>query len=269
MKSTRSQGPTRYAGALGALLSCALFSGAVWVGCGGGDSDDSDDGTSTGGSGGSGGGTSNAGGSGGGGSSLPSRVVASANPPESGECISSGECRSDTPGTPACAIVAGAYRVCTYQPAVATAASTSPAADECNATKACPSGESCYPVLAFAGGLCGNAPPVRRNACRKDGCTADTDCPGGVCGPPGLTVDEQIIGGAVRECIKASCKSNADCTKQANGQCALVQATCSGSTYIAPELACVYPSGCTGNENCPTSTPSICRVINGVGTCVQ
>jgi hypothetical protein len=89
-----------------------------------------------------------------------------------------------------------------------------------------------------------------------------------VCGPRGLTVDDQIIGGAIRQCIKASCKSNADCTAQANGMCALVQATCSGSTYLAPELACVYPSGCTGNENCPTTMASTCRVLEGVGTCV-
>jgi hypothetical protein len=199
---------------------------------------------------------------------LPSRVVASANPPELGECISAGECMSGTPGTPACATVAGAYRVCTYQPAPATAASANPAGDECNATKACAAGSTCFPVLAFASGLCGNAPPVQRNACRKDACTSDAECMGGVCGPRGLTVDEQILGGAIRECIKASCKSNADCTAQANGMCALIQATCSGSTYIAPEFACVYPSGCTGNENCPTTMASICRVLNGVGTCV-
>jgi hypothetical protein len=198
---------------------------------------------------------------------LPSRVVASANPPEPGECISGGECMSMTPGAAACATVAGAYRVCTYQPPVAMGSSMNAAADECNATKACADG-TCYPVLAFAGGLCGNAPPIQRNACRKDGCASDADCPGGACGPRGLTVDENILGGAIRECIKASCKSNADCTAQANGMCALIQATCSGSTYIAPEFACVYPSGCTGNENCPTNTASICRVIGGVGTCV-
>jgi hypothetical protein len=143
------------------------------------------------------------------------------------------------------------------------------AADECNATTPCAAGSTCYPVLAFAGGLCGNAPPVVRNACRKDGCAADSDCPGGVCGPRGLTVDEQILGGAIRECITASCKSNADCTARANGMCALVQATCSGSTYLPPELACVYPDGCTGSENCPRTGGTICRVLNGVGSCVS
>lgn len=262
MMSTRSQGATRTAGALGALLSCALFSGAVWVGCGGGDSDDSDGGGSTGGS------SSNGGsGGGGGGQALPSRVVAAADAPETGECISAGECRNGI-GTPACATVAGAYQVCTYQPAVATAASMYPTADECSDSKPCPAGSSCFPVLAFANGLCGNAQPIQRNACRKDGCASDADCPGGVCGPRGLTVDEQILGGAIRECITASCKSNADCTAQANGMCALVQATCSGSTYLPPELACVYPNGCTGPENCPRTGGTICRVLNGVGSCV-
>jgi hypothetical protein len=241
-------------------LSCALFSSAVWFGCGGGDSGDSDDSASTGGS------SSSTGGSGGAASQgLPSTPQANANAPEAGECISAGECRNGI-GTAACATVGGAYRVCTYQPAVATAASLNPASDECNASKACATGSSCFPVLAFANGLCGNAQPIQRNACRKDSCTSDSDCSGGVCGPRGLTVDEDVIGGAVRECIKASCKSNADCTAQANGICGLVQATCSGSTYIAPELACVYPNGCTGNENCRAG--ALCRVLNGVGTCV-
>jgi hypothetical protein len=249
-------------------LSVALFSGAVWVGCGGGDSDDSDGGGATGGSNGNGGSGAASSGSGGSSQALPSRVVASANPPEARECISAGECNGGPPGTPACDTVAGGYNVCTHQPAPATGASMNAAADECNATKPCAAGSTCYPVLAYAGGLCGNAPPVQRNACRKDGCTSDADCPGGVCGPRGLTVDEDILGGAIRECIKASCKSNADCTAQANGICALVQGTCAGSTFLAPELACVYPNGCTGNENCPTNTAVICRVLNGVGSCV-
>lgn len=194
--------------------------------------------------------------------------MTSENPPRAGECQSSGNCTLGT-GTPACATVAGSYRLCTYQPPVVTTASTS-AQDECDVNRPCATG-SCYPVLSFPNGQCG-AGFQTRNMCRSSGCASDADCPGGVCGPTGFASEERVVGGAIRQCIKASCRSNADCTAQAGGICALVQPGCvtvnaqGAQSFYPAELACAYSNGCTNNSNCPGT--AVCKPVNGVGWCV-
>jgi len=247
--------------ALGTLVCCALY-GSVLFGCA--DSGDSGDDGSTGGSGGSAGT--------GGSAALPPGTVASINRPRPGECMSAADCGRDV-GT-ACATVAGAYRVCTVQAPVTTTASDFPNLDECGPSRACASG-SCYELLTFSSGHCGNAPPpVLRNVCRSDGCASDNDCTamGGVCGPRGFASEDKVEGGAIRQCLKAACKSNSDCTAQAGGMCALVQASCAPAaggtqTFLPAELACVYPNGCTSFSDCPDN--SYCRVLEGRGLCVR
>jgi hypothetical protein len=174
------------------------------------------------------------------------------------------------PGT-ACATVAGGYRVCTFQTPVATAA-TGPA-DQCDPSRPCATG-NCYPALTFPSGQCGGGGARDVNRCLSDECATDADCPtGSVCGPRGLTNKEGYSGGAVRQCLKASCRTSADCTVRAGGMCALVQSNCAPAangafTFLPAELACVYPSGCTSQSDCPSNPASICRVISGVGVCV-
>jgi hypothetical protein len=174
----------------------------------------------------------------------------------------------------ACATVAGGYRVCTFQPPVATTASAYPTLDQCGPGRACASG-SCYSVLNFPSGQCGASAAVTYNACRGDGCTFDTDCNGGVCGPRGFSSDDKAQGGAVRQCLQAACKSAADCTGQPDGICALVQTGCAFAangtqTFLTPQLACVYPRGCTSVSDCPSESGSYsyCRVVKGEGVCI-
>jgi hypothetical protein len=171
----------------------------------------------------------------------------------------------------ACATVAGAYRVCTVQAPVATTASEYPTLDQCGPGRACPSG-SCYELLNFPGGQCGSSAALTYNVCRSDGCASDADCAamGGVCGPRGFTTDDLVQGGAIRQCLKANCKSNADCTAETGGMCALVQNGCvpsSGGIWVPAQLACVYANGCTSQSDCPAR--SSCRVVNGRAVCVS
>jgi hypothetical protein len=171
-------------------------------------------------------------------------------------------------------MVAGGYRVCTFQPPVATTASAYPTLDECGPGRACPSG-GCYPVLNFPSGQCGMAAAITYNACRTDGCgAAGTECSAGsICGPRGFSSDEKAQGGAVRQCLQAACQSAADCTGQPNGICALVQTGCAlaasgAQTFLPAQLACVYPRGCTSASDCPRDPLSYCRVVKGEGVCV-
>jgi hypothetical protein len=261
MLSTGWLGAARRACALGALLSCAFGSSGLFVGCSGsGDSGDSgDDGTG-------GTGSINLG--------LPAgaRIVASINQPR-GECMSAADCGGGAGA--ACATVAGGYRVCTFQPPVATMSSSLASLDQCGPSRACSSGK-CYSVLNFAGGQCGSAAALTYNNCRQDGCTSDADCPMGVCGPRGFSSEEKISGGPIRVCLPAACKSSAECLGQANGLCALVQAGCgiaadgTPTEFLPAQLACVYPRGCTTASDCPREdgSYSYCRVVRGEGVCV-
>ena len=264
MWSTTWHGAARRVRALGALVSCTLCASGVFVGCSG---SDSGDGSSSGGS----GGTSAVD------LGLPqgARIVASINQPM-GECTSAAACAGSA--GPACATVAGGYRVCTFQPPAATTASALPSLDQCGPGRACTSG-NCYSVLNFPSGQCGNSAALTYNACRADTCGSDADCKdGGVCGPRGFSTEEKVQGGGIRLCLPAACKAAADCTKQPNGICALVQAGCApaangAQTFLPPQLACVYPRGCTSLSDCPIGDPprepaSYCRVVRGEGVCV-
>jgi len=244
---------------------------AAWVlsgfGCGEDGGDDADDTAAQGGSGGSAAGTA-------GSQGLPAgnRVVANTSVPRDGECQSSSNCTGAT-GTPACATVAGGYRVCTFQPQPVSTASTS-SLDECDINRACAVGSSCNSVLSFPTGQCGAAGAQTRNMCRKSTCASDADCPGGICGPTGFASEELISGGTIRQCIKADCKTSAECTAKAGGICALVQPGCVTSaqgaqSFYPAQLACVYPDGCTNKSNCPNTVGSTCKVVNGVGVCIS
>jgi hypothetical protein len=113
--------------------------------------------------------------------------------------------------------------------------------------------------------------------CRSDSCASDADCPGGVCGPRGFASENLVSGGAIRQCIKADCKSSAECTAKQNGMCALVQPGCvetnaqGAQSFYPAQLACVYSDGCTNNSNCPNTagSSSNCKLVNGVGLCVS
>jgi hypothetical protein len=172
--------------------------------------------------------------------------------------------------------VAGGYKVCTYQPAAATTASSLPSLDQCGPSRACTSG-NCYSALNFPSGQCGNASALTYNTCRADVCGADLPCKAGeVCGPRGFSTQEKVSGGPIRLCLPAACTSSDDCKGQAGGICALVQAGCgiaadgTPTEFLPPQLACVYPKGCANASDCPREDGkySYCRVVRGEGVCV-
>jgi hypothetical protein len=208
------------------------------------------------------------------GADLPpgSRIVPTGLQPRSSECTQSSDCPPSGSDVPVCSeVIPGGYRVCLYRPPEATHASTEPNQDECDATRPCATGK-CYEVLRFSSGLCGLGGAAAYNACRSDACSADSECPNGFCGPPGLSSDSIVRRDWVRQCFQANCQTNDDCTQHAGGVCTLVSESCSHSDtgrlkglFHPARLACVYPDGCGRESDCPEGS---CMVIDGSASCV-
>ncbi|MCC7543049.1 MAG: hypothetical protein IT379_42930, partial [Deltaproteobacteria bacterium] len=97
----------------------------------------------------------------------------------------------------------------------------------------------------------GAAPPPG-NTCRYDGCATDADCGGGICLPPGA------IGNLNAACVAAPCRSPADCTRRAGGQCVLAR---TGGFCPSPAVYCVY-------DGDPCRTDADCRTPDRAQICV-
>ena len=189
--------------------------------------------------------------------------------PLTGECRSPANCLGGS--GMGCSEVPSGYRVCTFQTAQATMPSSIPTLDECDASRPCREG-GCFSIQVFPNGVCDLGQPRTYNVCRNNECTMDADCPSGsICGPAGFSGTEQYVGGTVRQCLRASCRSNDDC--RAGGVCSVVQAGCdlpaadNSQAYLPAQMACVYANGCTSTSNCPNG--AVCKVIGNEGVCVQ
>lgn len=178
---------------------------------------------------------------------------------------------------PGCVAVTDGFGVCVDEAPAATepsdyASMYSPEADQCDGTRPCESG-SCYWVVVYPSGYCtpGVAGPPT-NVCLSDLCASDDDCGGGWCAPRGVGRTDRIAGGFIRQCFAASCRVNADCTARAGGVCAFVSGLCvppeggGFQTYEPSALACVYPGGCVGSNECPLAHD--CRIVDGEARCV-
>jgi hypothetical protein len=191
--------------------------------------------------------------------------------PRSSECTQASDCRSSSSATVCSEVIPGGYRACVDRAPEATQPSIDAINDECDATRPCATGK-CYQVLRLLPGACGVGGVRAYNACRSDTCSADSECPNGFCGPPGLSSDVQVQGGWVRQCFQAKCRTSDDCTQHAGGVCALVYESCSRRDPSLPngpfhpaQLACVYPDGCSSDSDCPQGS---CTIIDRSALCV-
>jgi hypothetical protein len=185
------------------------------------------------------------------------------------ECQTAGDCPVFGAGRARCVELVSGYRTCVNDVQVATVPSDYPSVDQCDATRPCALG-ACYATTVYASGQCGLGGASVQNRCQSDACSTDADCSGGVCGPPGLTSDALIEGGGVRQCLEADCRSNADCTEQAGGVCALVAGSCgpgesSSNEFRPAQLACVYAGGCVRASDCPKGA---CTIVAGSARCL-
>jgi hypothetical protein len=196
------------------------------------------------------------------------RISRSRFEPRPSECATDSECSESSAGA-ACTTLEGSYRVCVPVARVATAPSSNPSADECDSTRPCAAG-SCFEALVLPSGQCGLGGASVQNACLADTCQSDCDCAGGICGPAGLTSNESISGGGVRQCFRADCRDDADCSLEQGGVCAFVPSSCGspivGRGFRPAQMACVYPGGCLRDSDCGDGA---CIIVDGTAVCLS
>lgn len=187
--------------------------------------------------------------------------------PAAGDCEGASDC-AVAGAEAACTALSSGYRVCVPEARLATEPSASPTVDACDATRPCGVG-ACYEALRFPSGQCGLGGAGEQNLCLADACQSDDDCPGGICGPSGLTSNELHVGGGARECFRADCLSDADCRLEAGGVCAFVADSCGsplvGRGFRSAQMACVYPGGCHRDSECGGGA---CSIVDGTAVCL-
>lgn len=157
------------------------------------------------------------------------------------------------------AVTTCGYKVCQQFVAEATEC-TGSNLDDCCDSDDCESG-ACH--RADFGPFCGGISPLEYTVCLSDLCQMDQDCPDVpetdyVCAP------EHTFGRPVRHCLRAGCRTDADCTEESGGVCAPVTTACCSAVTA---LACVYPSdGCTNAAECPDG---YCEVGVARARCVE
>lgn len=177
-------------------------------------------------------------------------------PTGNGGGTQSGDCKSDADcGGQSCVeVTAGGFKICLTPPPEATVCSAGgPTMDQCCSSSECQGGGRCY--LSTAVPSCGGAAMAEYNYCAGDGCQDDSGCQGAgiaqICAPAGA------FGQPGRACMNAYCRSDADCTKKAGGQCVPVSQPCCS---VPAGLACVYPDGCRNDQDCGDSGSSHCEI---------
>jgi len=153
-----------------------------------------------------------------------------------GDCASDADCA----GKPCVALTPGGYRVCESAPPPAAGCGSVPG--ECCTTMDCmgPGNPGCYDDAALP--LCGGVRRPPGNACIGDDCEEDADCgPQSICTPP------RVLGRPNRACMAAFCHTDADCTRRLGGVCRPILNQCCS---IPRGLACMYPGGCSGDDDC-------------------
>jgi hypothetical protein len=170
--------------------------------------------------------------------------------PPGGDCQSDADC----PGGHCVAITPGGFLVCQIPPQQATVCQSP--LDQCCATMPCPGGAPCEvgPLVP----LCAGTVPAPHNQCAVDQCATDADCLAGqICGLAGA------LGRAIRACIPAACRVNADCTAQPGGECEPVNEPCCNTVA---GLYCVYPGGgCRRTSDCPAM--EYCQITGDAALC--
>lgn len=191
-------------------------------------------------------------GAGGAGGATSSSSSGDAGSPAHGDCLVDADC----PGGACVEVTAGGFRVCATPPEKATLCASTLGLDQCCDSVPCPNGEPCRvgPLVP----ICAGVPIEPYNQCAADQCTQDADCaPGQICGPVGA------LGLAIRACLGAGCKLDADCTAAPGGVCAPVLEPCCNTVA---GLSCVYPSGgCRSSADCQSGES--CQILADRATC--
>ena len=177
--------------------------------------------------------------------------------PPSGDCATDADC----PNGKCIELAPGGYKVCASLPMEATmCSSTEPTfPDECCTSADCRAG-ACYSTTVLP--YCGGPAISEYNICVADQCQTDDDCihdnP-----EPWICIPAGAWGWPANACRTAYCHTNADCTARAGGVCAPIENTCCGIPY---GLACVYPGGCTKDEDCAPDFTQHCEIDAKTGT---
>jgi hypothetical protein len=191
---------------------------------------------------------------------VPTKVV-----PTAAHCTADTDC---LPAGQCVPFTSGGFGVCATKGVVAT---TTPPNGlyTCDAARPCAKG-TCEQVFCFTGafGPCGGGGGEVCNSCIVDECATDSDCGGGICGPPG--VNPSIEGSDGRACFAASCRNDGDCTAATGGVCTFVGGCDVSSTFTPFQVACVYPGGCLSPADCcDKGVCAKCRVVGGAAVCVK
>lgn len=171
--------------------------------------------------------------------------------PQAGDCKTDAECNGGT----CVEVTAGGYKICLSAPLEALSCTPgTPVPDECCTSADCASGK-CYDNSQLP--YCGGPFPAPYNTCVSDACQGDADCGAQqICAPAGAWHHPN------RFCVAAYCRTNADCP---GGACLPITEICCGTPQ---GFACVYPGGCSKDEDCGPSGESHCAIEDGKGQCV-
>ena len=178
--------------------------------------------------------------------------------PPTGECKTDADCvvGTCTPITP------GGYLVCLNPPPEATSCVSPMAKNQCCTSADCHEGK-CYSTATLPH-CAGPAGPVY-NECLRDQCETDADCVRDAGGPPQICAPIGIYDYyAVRTCIPAYCRTNADCTAHPQGVCVLLSQPCCS---IMAGLGCTYPGGCGAGTGCGMQHPCVLNPETGTAEC--
>jgi hypothetical protein len=131
--------------------------------------------------------------------------------------------------------------------------------NECCKSGDCPgTGQGCYPASALE--FCGGALP-NFNKCVADECSVDADCgTGSICAPTGA------FGYPKRNCVKAYCLTDTDCSAKPGGFCAPIGFNMCCSLQLPTALGCAYSDGCAKDSDCPNGTCQL-DMATGKGVC--
>jgi hypothetical protein len=196
----------------------------------------------------------------GGSSTTSTSSSSSASSSSSGVGGAPGDCQSaaDCGGKPCSPITPGGYQVCLDPVAEATSCNTMGPPNECCTSADCATG-ACYPASKLD--FCGGAFPAF-NVCIADECQQDGDCAAGeICAPAGA------YGYPKRYCLKAYCRTNADCTAKPGGACVPIGFNQCCALQLPAGLACAYPGACAKDSDCLGGTCTI-EPTQGIATCV-
>ena len=168
----------------------------------------------------------------------------------------------DCPSGKACVeVIAGGFSVCEQDPKY-EAPFGCEVTDDCCDDLACPGGRC---VRSMDVDYCTDYVVEPRNRCVDD-CTGHDECEP-INGEPSFCLPPNLYGALGRSCVSAFCWSDADCTAEPGGVCAVIESGCFGK--CSPTIGCVYPgpSACVTWDHCGDDERCVYVGPEGRATC--